>query len=188
MLAFDVHKRNRIRLERWVTINVRDDTDLSVGTFLDETTHRSSIGRTPINGQSGSVEALQLRHVVFGADHALDGSSMRISKGVTMVGGEEVMSNSLVVESMDRKPVPHPLAISCFEVVWTSITPHIDAVEVIVELFEVEEEEPYGKDEVIIILIGFLAIAEEIDILSHTMPIAHIFQHDDTILHDRVIT
>ena len=40
----------------------------------------------------------------------------------------------------------------------------------------------------IIILIRFLAIAEEIDVLSHTMPIAHIFKHDDAILHDGMIT
>ena len=40
----------------------------------------------------------------------------------------------------------------------------------------------------IIILIGFLAIAEEVDILSHTLPITHIFKHDDTILHDAVVT
>ena len=40
----------------------------------------------------------------------------------------------------------------------------------------------------IVILIGFLAIAEEVDILSHTMPITNIFQHDDAILHDTVVT
>ena len=45
MLPFSMHKRNRVRLERWITIDVWDDTDLSVGTFLDETAHRSSIGR-----------------------------------------------------------------------------------------------------------------------------------------------
>ena len=151
-------------------------------------TAAASAGRPPIHGESGGVEALQLRHVVFGADDALDGSSMRISKGVTMVGSKEMMRNSLVVETIGRKPMPHPLTVSCFEVVRSSITPHIDAIEVIVEFLQVEEEEPYGEDEMRIILIGFLTIAEEIDILSHTMPIAHIFQHDDAILHDRVIT
>ncbi len=175
MLAFDVHKRNRIRLERWIAIDMREDADLSVGAFLDETTHRSSIGRPPVDGQSGDIEALQLRHVVLRADDALDGSSMRISEGVAMVGSKEMMGNSLVVETMDREPMPHPLAVSCFEVVRSPITPHLDAVEVIVELLEVEEEKPYGKDEVIIILIGLLTIAEEVDVLSHTMPIAHIF-------------
>ena len=40
----------------------------------------------------------------------------------------------------------------------------------------------------IVILIGFLAVAKEIDILSHTMPITNIFQHDDAILHDGVVT
>ena len=93
----------------------------------------------PIDGKSGSIEALQLRHVVLRADDALDGSSMGISEGVTMVGGEEMMGNSLVVEAIDREPVPHPLAVARLEVVWTSITPHIDAIEVIVELLEVEE-------------------------------------------------
>jgi len=139
MLAFDVHKRNRVWLESRITVNVWDDTDLSVGAFLDETTDRSSIGRPPVDGESGDIEALQLRHVVLRADDALDGSSMRISEGVTMVGGEEMMRDSLVVESIDRKPMPHPLAVSGFEVVWSSVAPHLDAVEVIVELLEVEE-------------------------------------------------
>ena len=40
----------------------------------------------------------------------------------------------------------------------------------------------------IVILIGFLTIAEEIDVLPHTLTVAHIFQHDDAILHDGVIT
>ena len=45
MLAFDVHKRSRIRLERWTTIDMWEDTYLGVGAFLDETAHRSSIFR-----------------------------------------------------------------------------------------------------------------------------------------------
>ncbi len=187
MLPFDVHKRARIRLECWITIDVRDDTDLSVGAFLDETTHRSGVFGPPIDRQSGSIEALQLRQVILGANDAFDGSSMGISEGVAMVGSKQVMSNSLVVETIHRKPMPHPLTVSCFEVVWSPITPHVDAIEVIVELLVVEEGEPYGKDKVIVILIGFLAVAEEVEILSHAMTIAHIFQHDDAILHDGVV-
>ncbi len=149
MLAFDVHKRYWIRLECWITIDVWDDTDLCVGAFLDQTTHRSSIGRTPIHGEGGDIKALQLRHVVLGADDAFDRSSMRISKGVAMIGSKEVMRNSLVVEPIDRKPLPHPLTVSCLKMMWSSITPHIDAVEVIVELLVVEKDEPYGEDEMI---------------------------------------
>ena len=93
----------------------------------------------PIDGKSGSIEALQLRHVVFGADDALDRSSMRISERVAVVGSEEMMSNSLVAETIGRNPMPHPLTVSCFEMMWSPITPHIDAVEVIAELLVVEE-------------------------------------------------
>jgi len=66
----------------------------------------------PIDGKSGSIEALQLRHVVFGADDALDRSSMRISERVAVVGSEEVMRDSLVAEAIDTEEVPHPLAVS----------------------------------------------------------------------------
>ena len=102
-------------------------------------TAAASVGRPPIDRQSGSIEALQLRHVVFGADDAFDGSSMRISERVAMIGSKEMMSDSLVVETIGRKPMPHPLAVSCLEMMWSPITPHIDAVEVIAELLVVEE-------------------------------------------------
>ena len=98
MLPFDVHKWDRVRLERWIAINVWDDTDLSVGAFLDQTTHRSSILRPPIDGESGGIKALQLRHIVLGADDAFDGSSMSISKGMAVIGSKEVMGDSLAVE------------------------------------------------------------------------------------------
>ena len=60
---------------------------------------------------------------------------------MTVVGGKEVMRNSLLfVEPIDRKPLPHPLTVSCFEMMWPSVAPYIDAVEVIVEFLVVEEE------------------------------------------------
>ncbi len=49
------------------------------------------------------------------------------------------MSDSLVVEAIGGEPVPHPLAVARLEVVRSPIRPHVDAVEVIVELLEVEE-------------------------------------------------
>ena len=139
MLAFDVHKRNRIWLECWITVDVWDDTDLSVGAFLDETAHCSSIGRLPIHGKSGGIKALQLGHVVFSADNALDRSGMRISKGMAMIGSKEMMGDSLLVETIDTEEVPHPLTVTSLKMMWSSITPHINAVEVIVELLVVEE-------------------------------------------------
>ena len=84
--------------------------------------------------------------------------------------------------------MPHPLTVTSLKMMWSSITPHIDAIEVIVELLVVEEEQPHREDEMKIILIGFLAIAEEVDILSHALTVADIFQHDDTILYNRGIT
>ena len=98
------------------------------------------------------------------------------------------MGDSLVVEFVGRKPMPHPLAVARLEVMRPSIAPHINAIEVIVELLEMEEEEPYGEDEMKIVLIGFLAVTEEVDVFSHTLTIAEIFQHDNTILHDGRIT
>ena len=85
---------------------------------------------------AGGVEGGPLevhRDVVLGADDAFDRSSMRIIKRMAMIGSKEVMSNSLVVEPIDRKPLPHPLTVSCLKMMWSSITPHIDAIEVIVE-------------------------------------------------------
>ena len=108
MLAFEVHKRARIGLECWIAINVWNDTYLSVGAFLDQTTHRSSIFRPPIDGQSGGVKALQLRHVVFGADETFDRSSMRISERVTMVGSKEMMRDSLLVKTIHRNSLFQP--------------------------------------------------------------------------------
>ncbi len=140
MLALDVHKWNRVWLECWITIDLWDDADLSVGAFLEHAAQRSSILRPPVDGEGGSIKALQLRHVVLGADEALDGSGMGVSEGVAVVGGEEVVGDSFVVETMGGEPVPHPLTVARFEVMWPSITPHVDAVEVIVELLEVEEE------------------------------------------------
>ena len=40
----------------------------------------------------------------------------------------------------------------------------------------------------IIIFIGLLTIAEEIDVLPHALSVADIFKHHDAILHDGVIT
>lgn len=70
---------------------------------------------------------------------------------------------------------------------WPSIRPNINAVEVIDELLEMEQDEPYMQNEMIIIFISIRAVTEEIDILSHALSVANIFQHDDAILHDRVI-
>jgi hypothetical protein len=188
MLPLDVYERERVWLEERVAIDVWDDADLSVGAFLEHAAEGSSILRSPVDGESGSIKALQLRHVVLGADEALDGSGMSISEGMTVVGGEEVVGDSLVVEALGGEPVPHPLTVARLKVMRPSITPNIDAVEVIVELLVVKEEEPYGEDEVVVILIGFLAIAEEIDIRSHALSVAEILQHDDAILHDGAVS
>jgi hypothetical protein len=74
---------------------------------------------------------------------------MSISKGVTVRGSEEMMRDSLVVETLSGEEVPHPLTVTSLKMVWSPITPDIDAVEVIVELLVVEEGKPHGQDEMI---------------------------------------
>jgi hypothetical protein len=39
----------------------------------------------------------------------------------------------------------------------------------------------------IVILVGFRTIAEEIDVLAHASAVAHILQHDDAYLHDGMV-
>jgi hypothetical protein len=51
-----------------------------------------------------------------------------------------------------------------------------------------EEKEPYVEDEMIIILIGVRAVAEEVDVLPHALAVADILQHHDAILHDGAVS
>lgn len=50
-------------------------------------------------------------------------------------------------------PAPHPLTEARLEVVRASIRPNVDAVEVVEQLLEAEEEEPHVEDEVIVVLV-----------------------------------
>ena len=147
------------------------------------------IRRTPINGQGGSVEALQLGHVVFRANDAFDGGRMPVRQGMAVIGGEKMMRNSLVIKAMDTEEMPHPLTISCFEMMRSSIRPDINAVEVIDELLDLEEGEPNMKDEMIVVFVRLGAVTEEVEVLAHALSgRGNIFQHDDTVLHDGVVT
>jgi hypothetical protein len=57
------------------------------------------------------------------------------------------------------------------------------------ELLGLEEDEPHMEDEMIIVLVRLGTVAEEIEILAHTLAgRGNIFQHDDAILHDGVVT
>lgn len=188
MLAFDVHERNRIWLECWVSIDVWDDTDLCVGASLEHAAEAHGAVRTPVDGESADIEALQLRHVVVGANEAFDGSGMGISERMAVIGGEEVVRDAPVAEAMSGKPVPHPLAVARLEVVRPPISPHVNAVEVIVKLLVVEEEEPHVKDEMIVILVALSAVAEEVEILPHALSVADILQHHNAVLHHGAVS
>ena len=189
MLPLEVNERNRIRLECGVPVDAREHMNLSVGAFLEQGRKMHGIRRPPINRQGGRVEALELGHVVFRANDAFDGRCMPVCEGMAVIGGEEMMRNSTMGEALRREKMPHPLAEARLEVMRTTIRPDIDAVEMIDELLEMEEGEPNVEDEMIIIFVCFRTVAKEVDVLPHAMTgRGNIFQHDDAILHDGVIT
>jgi hypothetical protein len=106
---------------------------------------------------------------------------------MAMIGCKEMMGDAAFGEVGVGKKVPHPLAKASFEVVRSSIAPNVDAVEVINQLLALEEEKPHMQDEVIVILVGFRAVAEEVDVLAHAFAVAHVLQHDHANLHDGMI-
>lgn len=99
-----------------------------------------------------------------------------------------MVGDALLTESTLGQPPPHPLAVAGLEVMWPTVRPNIDAVETIVELLGEEEGQPDMEDEVIVVSVAVRAIAEEIDVLPHTLTVADVLQYDDTILHHRTIT
>ena len=78
MFPLDVNERNWIRLECCIPFDVWEHEDLSVAAFLQQGGQMHCIRWSPINGQGGGVNALQLRHVVFRANDAFDRSGMCI--------------------------------------------------------------------------------------------------------------
>ena len=72
VLPLDMNNGLRIRLECGIAVDVREHGDLRVGAFLQQSAERSSILRPPIHSKGGGAEALELRHVVLGADEAFD--------------------------------------------------------------------------------------------------------------------
>jgi len=67
------------------------------------------------------------------------------------------------------------------------IRPDIDAVEMLAQLLKMENSEPYVQHEVIIVGVGFWAVAEEVEVLARPISVMPILQHHDTILHGGVI-
>ena len=81
--------------------------------------------------------------------------------------------------------MPHPLAKARLEMMRSSIRPNIDAVEMIEKMFEAKKADPYVQHEMIIIGVGFLSVAEEIDVLTYACTIfIDEFEHHNAILHD----
>ena len=79
--------------------------------------------------------------------------------------------------------MPHRLTVSSLEVMRSSVSPHIDTIEVLIEMKVKEEPDPYLKDEVEIMLIRVVG-AEEIKITTSTYGLCIvIFEYNDTILH-----
>ena len=71
----------------------------------------------------------------------------------------------------------------------STIRPDINAVEVIDELLGLEEGEPHMKDEMIIVFVRLGTVTEEVEIVAHTLSgRGNIFQHDDAVLHDCMVT
>ena len=71
---------------------------------------------------------------------------------------------------------------------WAAIRPNINAVEMIDELLGKEKMQPYLQNEMIIIFIRVRAVAKEVEIVAHPLPIVDVFEDDDAILHDGMIT
>jgi hypothetical protein len=112
---------------------------------------------------------------------------MSISKGMTMIGSEEMMRNAACSEAAAGEPMPHGLTVARLEMMRTAIRPNVDAVEVIDELLGKEKMQPDLQHEMIIIFIGVGAVAQEVEIVAHPLPIVDVFKDDDAILHDGVI-
>lgn len=55
-----------------------------------------------------------------------------------MVGGEEVVHNSLLLEVHRAEGVPHELTPASLEVMRASISPHLDRIEALLEMLEGE--------------------------------------------------
>ena len=104
MLLLDVNNGGRIWLQGWVSIDGREDCDLCVGAFLKEASECRSILRSPIDGEGGGAEALQLRHVVVGADDTFDGGCMSIRQGMAVVRRKEVMRDAAGIEAVSAEP------------------------------------------------------------------------------------
>jgi len=77
-----------------------------------------------------------------------------------------MMQDRLLVESIRREEVPHPLTVAGFEVMRASIRPDGQHVESLVDAIVEEDLEPHMQDKVIVVLIGLRAVAEEVEVDS----------------------
>ena len=169
MLTLDMYEWHWVRLEERITIDVRKDNNVGLATLLEQERKMICVCRTPINRQSRRIEALQLRHIVLRTDGSFDGSGMRISEGMTVIGSEEMMRNSSIVEFLHGQPMPHPLTVARLEMMRATIRPHIDVVEAIRKFLEKKKMQPDRQNKMIVILVRVGAVAEEINILAYPL-------------------
>ncbi len=182
-----MHNGLRIRLECGIAINVREHGDVGVGAFLQQAGECNSVFRPPIDCKGGGAEALELRPVVLCADGSFDGRGMSVSERMSMVGCEEVMGDAARVEAILGEPRPHPLTVARHEMVRPAIRPDVDAVKMRTQLLEMENSEPYVQHEVIIVGIGFWAVTEGVEVVSHEFLVVQVLHHHNAILHNGVI-
>lgn len=67
---------------------------------------------------------------------------MGVSKGMAVIGCEEMMKDRFGGESVRGEEMPHPLTISGLEMMRSTVRPDVDDVESVIEVVIAEELEP----------------------------------------------
>lgn len=67
---------------------------------------------------------------------------MGVSKGMAVIGCEEMMQDRFGGESVRGEEMPHPLTISGLEMMRSTVRPDVDDVESVIEVVIAEELEP----------------------------------------------
>ena len=100
MLRLDVLDGLHVQFECWISVDGREDVDGRVGAcVLEQRGEIGGVGWTPVEGGGTRREALQLRGVVLCVQHLLDGSRVRVSERVSVIGGEEMVQDRLATEA-----------------------------------------------------------------------------------------
>ena len=101
MQSFDLWHCRHIRLHLLIAIDVVEYDDLSVFALRSyQISDFGNILRSPCRIRLMS-STLEFSEEISSEKTSLDDRSMTISEGVTMIGGEEIMSDWLVVETED---------------------------------------------------------------------------------------